>query len=862
MKAKKPERSTKVPALRRKAEKVLRATRRDVAAMPVEDVQHLVHELQVHQVELEMQNDELRRAQIELEVVRDRYVDLYDFSPAGHLTLDSTGTIVKANLRAGTLLGVARNLLIGQPLAGFIASEEEEMFRRHCREVLTTGTRQTCEVRLREEKGPTHWVYLESLAVFEAAGPTTHWRTALLDVSDRKRAERAQSRLSENLSRSDQHFQTLFNWTPSAVGISTLAEGRFCDVNEGFSRLTGYAREEVIGRTTLELGLWANPSERASVLREIQERGYLHNREGLLRTKSGEIRTIMVSVEPIQLGSIPCLIYLGHDITDRKRTEDELAERARLSAFSAEVSLSLNQDKPLHVLFQELTATIIAGLGCALARIWAIGPGDLCGHCYQADVCADRTACLHLIATAGLSTNLMGEFRRVPMGALKIGKIAQGAGAMTSNDVLHDERLPNKQWIRENGLQSFAGYPLVVEGRVFGVLALFGTQPFSALTLQTIASMCHGIATVISRKQTEDTLRNREHEFRLLADNVPAFYSYVDPALRYRFVNKRYEEFFDQPASDIAGKPVKDLVGERNFNLIAPYLQQALAGQEVSFTYPMELPHGDARWMNVQYTPDGDDTGRIKGVLILVTDVTSQKEAELALQQSRLVLQEKQEALHALTEKLLIAQDEERRRIARELHDDFNQRLAALAVELETLERAPIAPPEPIIRQLEIIRGHVGRLSDDLHDMAYKLHPSLLEHVGLAVAVRDHVAEFMQRTGLPVAFTARNVPDNLLLEVATNLFRVMQESLQNVAKHARATDITVRLSGSSRGLGLSVRDNGQGFDLAGKSVRAKGLGLMSMQERARGLGGLLRIHSLPGKGTKVHVWIPQHREEA
>ena len=143
---------------------------------------------------------------------------------------------------------------------------------------------------------------------------------------ERKRAEQEQYRLIEDLKRSQQHFQALFNWTHSAVGISTVTEGRFIDVNDGFSRLTGYAREEVIGRTTLELGLWADPEERAFVLREILEQGYLHNREGLLRTKSGEIRSLMVSVESIQLGSTPCLIYLGHDITARKQAEEALRE--------------------------------------------------------------------------------------------------------------------------------------------------------------------------------------------------------------------------------------------------------------------------------------------------------------------------------------------------------------------------------------------------------------------------------------------------------------------------------------------------------------------------------------------------------
>jgi signal transduction histidine kinase len=165
-----------------------------------------------------------------------------------------------------------------------------------------------------------------------------------------------------------------------------------------------------------------------------------------------------------------------------------------------------------------------------------------------------------------------------------------------------------------------------------------------------------------------------------------------------------------------------------------------------------------------------------------------------------------------------------------------------------------------VARQLAGVRLQVGQLSDDLHDLAYRLHPSLLEHVGLEVAARDHVAEFAKRTGLPVTFTAREVPQTLSSEVATNLFRVMQESLQNVSKHAQATDVTVRLSGSSKGIGLSVRDNGKGFDHGEKNDRVKGLGLVSMEERARGLGGFLRIHSLPKAGTKVCAWIPRVQE--
>jgi signal transduction histidine kinase len=299
--------------------------------------------------------------------------------------------------------------------------------------------------------------------------------------------------------------------------------------------------------------------------------------------------------------------------------------------------------------------------------------------------------------------------------------------------------------------------------------------------------------------------------------------------------------------------------GDSTAQAILGGIEAVLGGSQPSFSteYACHSPE-EERWFLMRVTPLKD----ARGVVISHTDISRRVQMGLTLEQQTVLLGEKQKELESLAGKLIEAQEAERKRIARELHDDFNQRLAALSVELEGMERTPIALPELIMRQLAAVRVQVGTLSDDLHDLAYRLHPSLLEHVGLEVAARDHVVEFAKRTGLSVRFLAREVPKTISSEVATNLFRVLQESLQNVAKHAQATDITVRLSGSSKGVGLSVRDNGQGFDLEDENADAKGLGLVSMQERARGLGGLLRIHSLPRNGTKVCAWIPHFQEDA
>jgi PAS domain S-box-containing protein len=189
--AKKPEGSTKFAALRRHAEELLRVTKRDLAAMQIKDVQHLVHELQVHEIELEMQNDALRKAQMDLESARDRYLDLYDSAPIGYLTLNPKGMILEGNLPACALLGVNRTDLIGKPVTVFVAAKDQATVLRHIRKSFKEGARQACEAGLAQQGDVPVLVRFESLPVQGHVGQDTYLRTALLDITERVRAETA-----------------------------------------------------------------------------------------------------------------------------------------------------------------------------------------------------------------------------------------------------------------------------------------------------------------------------------------------------------------------------------------------------------------------------------------------------------------------------------------------------------------------------------------------------------------------------------------------------------------------------------------------------------------------------------------------
>jgi transcriptional regulator with GAF, ATPase, and Fis domain len=176
------------------------------------------------------------------------------------------------------------------------------------------------------------------------------------------------------------------------------------------------------------------------------------------------------------------------------------------------IALQMASSLDLQLVLTTITQGLVEELDAAFARIWLLGPGDLCADCYKAADCANRSQCLHLAASAGLYRNLNGEYRRIPLGALKIGRIAQGSGALSTNDVLGDDRLPNKQWMKDNGLRSFAGYPLIFRGDLLGVIAMFGRRPLTDDEFERLAIFAHQAAIAIKNAQlfTEvEQLKNR-----------------------------------------------------------------------------------------------------------------------------------------------------------------------------------------------------------------------------------------------------------------------------------------------------------------------------------------------------------------
>jgi len=261
--------------------------------------------------------------------------------------------------------------------------------------------------------------------------------------------------------------------------------------------------------------------------------------------------------------------------------------------------------------------------------------------------------------------------------------------------------------------------------------------------------------------------------------------------------------------------------------------------------YRLVVPGGGTRWVAARGRREFDRDGkplRMRGVTI---DITKRRQAE--------------EAARELSGRLINAQEEERSRLARELHDDVTQRLALLAIDAGRGERnLPSAAGGTAMRAM---RESLIRLSEDVHALAYRLHPSILEDLGLIEALKTECERFGRVASIPVDLKAQEVPDPLPHAVALCLYRIAQEALRNVGRHARASAVQVSLRRLDGGVQLAVRDNGAGFDPAQQRDRPS-LGHASMRQRVYQLNGELEVESAPGHGTTVLAWVPLKEEQS
>jgi PAS domain S-box-containing protein len=424
-------------------------------------------------------------------------------------------------------------------------------------------------------------------------------------------------------------------------------------------------------------------------------------------------------------------------------------------------------------------------------------------------------------------------------------------------------------------LSARAGEESRVEGLATGADDYL-VKPFSARELlarvRTHLEMAR-IRREAAHRENELLAKAREAQERAAAilESITDGFILLDREWRFVHVNAEAERINGMPREEHLGRSQWELFPATLGTPFETELRRAVA-EQVAVQFENYYEPWDAWFFHKAY-PSKDG-----GVAVFFHDITARKRSEQALQKAHHELEEGvrertrelsqanerlarqiarrkrvEESRTALLHRLVHAQEEECRRVARELHDDLTQRLAVLAIDAGKLELLPDLPEE-IRERARGIREHLISLSKGVHSLSRRLHPSILDDLGLADAVRAECISLGEHDGIKVRYRTHDVPADIPREVALCLYRVAQEALRNIVRHACTRLASVRLEAKEQELVLCVRDRGVGFDVAGAG--RTGLGLESMRERVRLVRGRLAVRSQPGQGTRVRVRIP------
>lgn len=613
------------------------------------------------------------------------------------------------------------------------------------------------------------------------------------------------------LLRSERMFSTAFRLSPDAVGISLLPEGRFLEVNEGFTRYTGYSRQEVLGKSSTELNLWVDVSHRTMIMTKLQEHGEVQGEEFKCRTKKGEIRVGEFSGSVIELDGKLYALVIVHDITARKQAEEAL--RASEARFR-----HLVQD--LHV-------------GVVL-----LGPDAKTTFANQA---ALETFGLDAEDTMGKSTSNFDMTAIREDGSEIPFAMRPGPRAIATKQPIRSEMVGWRRGNSEDVLWTLvdAVPHFTAEGDVANVI----------LT----------ISNVTERKLAEEALRASEERFRTLVRDFHVGVVLLGPNAEIQFANRAAQQMFGMSLEEVKGKSSGelDLISVREDGTEIPFLLRP-GPRSIDTRLPVQSEvigwrrkdSNETLWTLGNAVPQFAPDGSVSTVINTFTNITERKQAE--------------EALHQLSTRLLQLQDEERRRLGRELHDSLAQSVLAVNLNLAQATQSASSLDDRSRKALAEARRVLVEMSREIRTLSYLLHPPLLDELGLVSAVKEYAEGFSERSGIALELDIQAGFARLPQEAETALFRIVQESLANIQRHSGSKTAKIRLREDSARVSLEVSDQGRGWDKntikRGNGSRTRlGVGILGMRERMSQLGGKLEIDS-GSTGTTVRVSIPLRNE--
>ena len=354
------------------------------------------------------------------------------------------------------------------------------------------------------------------------------------------------------------------------------------------------------------------------------------------------------------------------------------------------------------------------------------------------------------------------------------------------------------------------------------------------------------VADITDRKKAEQSLLESEERFRLVANTAPVLIWMAGADKLCTYFNQPWLEFTGRPLEADLGNGWTEVVHpDDRSTLLDTYTQVFDRRGRFEMEYRLRRHDGEYRWVSDLGVPRFNPDGSFAGYIGSCMDVTERKIAE--------------EALTNMGRKLIEAHEEERTWIGRELHDDINQRIALVTIELDRWNQSAGSSSDTH-DHIRKISQRLVEIGEDIQALSHRLHSSKLEYLGIAVAAQSFCRELSERYKVQISFSHSEIPRNLPKEIALCLFRVLQEALQNAVKHSGVQDFKVELRGRTGEIHLSVIDAGSGFN-SQDAVNRLGVGLISMRQRLQLVNGELSIESELGRGTAIYARVPVGREE-
>jgi PAS domain S-box-containing protein len=809
------------------------------------------------------ETESLRESQKNIDAPRDseaRFRAIFENAAVGIARVAPDGRWLEVNQRLCDIVGYDHEELMTKTFADITHQDDLEQDLGALRRMLA-GEIETYlrEKRYYRKDGSVVWVHLTVSLVRKADGAPDYCVSIIEDISARKRAEEKLREREERLS--------LASWA-SGLGVFEW------DVQADRAVWENERMYEIFGHTHLDGALskaqlierYVHPDDAAAFEQALadgmkSERPF-HTVFRIYR-KDGAHRWLELAgdFELARDGAPIRMIGMLADITERKLAEEEILKRV---ALRADVSAALAERKgSLQSMLQKSAEALVRHLGVAFARIWTLNP---------------KESLLELQASAGLYTHLDGRHSRVPVGELKIGLIAQERQPHLTNDVANDQRISDPEWAREQGLVSFAGYPLLVEDRVVGVMAMFARHPLTEDTVEAIATVAAPIAQGIERKRAEEAQRASEEKFRILADTAPVMVWMSGTDKLCTFFNKPWLDFTGRAIEEELGAGWAEGVHQEDYDrCLETYVTSFEAQEPFEMEYRLRRHDGEYRWMLdhgiPRFSPGGDFLGYI-GSLI---DITERKSAEAEREQLA-----REQVARSAAEAANRSKDEFLAMVSHELRSPLNailgytRMLRSGPVDREAINNVIAIVERNAKAQLQIVED----LLDSARIIAGKLRiePGPVDLVPVLEAALDTARSAAEAKGVTLAADFSPLPEQVLGD-PTRLQQIVWNLLTNAVKFTpEGGRVELRMEGDADNVRITVSDTGKGiepeflpfvfehFRQADPSSARRhgglGLGLSLVKHLVELHGGTIAAESEgKGRGAAFTVTLPRRQFE-